>query len=331
MIPKPKSTSGHSPAPSPRPARQLPEADPSQDAKRKARAVKLFEVNAKPADGLPAMPRRPQRSWRLWGLALLAAGCGALLIARAQQPDQTPDQTTQPMTQDDASQSNTPMESDDQSNSPVEVEVIVNSNSPPSEFFSTNSSGRRFRRSYRRRSGTGNANMTYNEPASGGETNANGRANLSVFSIITRNNIFDPNRRRGYEGPIVRTRQPASQYFALRGTASLGNDTFAVFDGTSSDYHKDVRVADTIADYKIVEITPDAVKLASGTNQIELRVGMQMRREDQGPWTRSESSQAFASTSATASNASGSTNIDPPISGPESDVLKRLMKQREQE
>jgi hypothetical protein len=323
--------------PATRATRHLAEPSSPEPAARKGRIARLFEVNAKPADGsvLPITPRRPQRTWRFWGLALLAVACGMFWIARAQQQPDTPEQTSEPMPADDASQTTAPMETEDvtQSNQPAPAEELAGTNSAAQTdgSSSANASSRRSRRSYRRRSGTGYSSATYGSSA-GGQT-ANGRADFTNFNVIVKNNIFDPLRRKGLErsGPPPVAHEVQS--FALKGTASMGNDNLAVFDGTRSEFHKAARVSDTIAAYKVTEITPDLVKLAAGTNLVELRVGMQMRREDEGPWTRSESSRSYASaaTASSSASAAGSTSIDPPSSGPESEILKKLMKQREQE
>ena len=59
---------------------------------------------------------------------------------------------------------------------------------------------------------------------------------FDAFRIITDRNIFDPNRRPprvNREAP-----PPAVDSFTLTGTMSYQKGFFAVFDGTSSDYHK---------------------------------------------------------------------------------------------
>ena len=65
---------------------------------------------------------------------------------------------------------------------------------------------------------------------------------------------------------------------------SYEKGTFAFFDGTSSDYKKALKLTDSIAGYKVTNIAPNSVKLASGTNELELSVGAQLRREEDGPW-----------------------------------------------
>ena len=70
----------------------------------------------------------------------------------------------------------------------------------------------------------------------------------------------------------------------LVGTMSYEKGTFAFFDGTSSEYKKALKLTDAIAGYKVTNIAPNGVKLASGTNELELSVGAQLRREEDGPW-----------------------------------------------
>ena len=119
-----------------------------------------------------------------------------------------------------------------------------------------------------------------------------------AFTVIPERNIFDPNRR-----PVTRF-QPRTNtvvyWFALTGTMKYEKGLFAVFDGTSSDYHKVLETGGKIATYTVHEITHDCVKLTSGTNELELKVGMQMRRNTDGSWSMAEQSSApsaFASDS----------------------------------
>ncbi len=113
------------------------------------------------------------------------------------------------------------------------------------------------------------------------------------------------------------------------GTMSYEKGTFAFFDGTSSDYKKALKLTDSIAGYKVTNITPNAVKLTSGTNEIDLSVGAQLRREEDGPWRLSSQAVSFSSTPAsTATNGAASTTGTTP-GGAESDIIKRLMQKRE--
>jgi hypothetical protein len=110
---------------------------------------------------------------------------------------------------------------------------------------------------------------------------------FDAFKIITDRNIFDPNRRPprvNREAPA-----PAVDSFSLTGTMSYEKGFFAVFDGTSSDYHKVLEPGGKIAAYTLTEVGHDSVKLSHGTNEIiELRVGMQMRRSPDGKWSAAD-------------------------------------------
>src|SRR5262249_17830627 len=64
--------------------------------------------------------------------------------------------------------------------------------------------------------------------------------------------------------------------------------------------------AETIAGYTVTAIAPNSVKLSSGTNAIELNVGNQMRREEEGEWHVSTVSESGTGTrSASAGNRRG--------------------------
>jgi hypothetical protein len=166
---------------------------------------------------------------------------------------------------------------------------------------------------------------------------------LPSFRIIAERNVFDPNRypHAGPRGPAQRN--PVVDSFALVGVMSYEKGTFAFFSGSSSDYQKALKQDDTIAGYRVASIDANAVKLATGTNEVELQIGMRLRREDQGQWKVSTQTDSYTASSSP-SNSSGSspsvssttaaTNVgqtDSSTSGADNDVLKRLMQRREQE
>ena len=160
-------------------------------------------------------------------------------------------------------------------------------------------------------------------------TNAIARPDYQSFKIITDRNIFDPNRssrssRNRTEGP----RPARVESFALVGTMSYENGTYAFFDGTGSSYRKAIKTGDTIAGYKVADISADRVKLETNGQQIELSVGVQMRKQDEGEWQLAGRAESFeASSPATAATE----KTDGASGGEESDVLKKLMQKREQE
>ena len=96
----------------------------------------------------------------------------------------------------------------------------------------------------------------------------------------------------------MRPRPKSVDSLTLVGTMSYEKGTFAFFDGTSSEYKKALKLTDSIAGYKVTNIAPNGVKLASGTNELELSVGAQLRREENGPWRLSGQSGSYAATPA---------------------------------
>lgn len=199
------------------------------------------------------------------------------------------------------------------------------------------------------------------------DTNAPSRLSYESFKLITDRNIFNPNRTSRSPGIVRREARPEvrAESFALVGTMSYEKGLFAFFDGTSADYRKVLKRADAIAGYKVEDIAPNHVKLASGTNEIDLPVGMQMRREEEGGWVLTARTETISSspaptpvarTSSTAAVAGGNrptdaidgqptivvidrqpdtlvTNAEPQTAagGSENDILTKLRQRREQE
>ena len=157
----------------------------------------------------------------------------------------------------------------------------------------------------------------------------------AAFRLIVERNIFDPNRfpRRGPSGPQTPPKQVDS--VTLVGTMSYEKGTFAFFDGTSSEYQKALKLTDAIVGYKVTNIMPDSVTLMAGTNEVEMRVGMQLRREENGPWKLGGKSGTYRavsdSTSTNAVAAASAASPDAAASAAESDIIKKLMQKRAQE
>ncbi len=105
---------------------------------------------------------------------------------------------------------------------------------------------------------------------------------FEAFKLVNERNIFDVNRRppRGIKPPST----PVDS-FTLTGTMSFENSLLAVFDGSSLEYHKAIGPGGRISQYTVKEITHEFVKLVSGTNEVELKVGMQCHRSEDGKWS----------------------------------------------
>ena len=155
---------------------------------------------------------------------------------------------------------------------------------------------------------------------------------LQSFRLIWERNIFNPNRSPGRDNSRIASsprdsgsRPGRTESFALVGTMSYEKGSFAFFESSSYQYQKVLETSNTIAGYTIAAITPTHVKLESTNGQaIELPVGMQMKKEDEGEWSVSERPPSAAGYGRSSVSTSGS--------GAEaSEVLKRLMQKRAQE
>ena len=128
-------------------------------------------------------------------------------------------------------------------------------------------------------------------PSSAQPTNRAARPDFSAFKTIYERNIFNPSRSAKYSPELrSQTRRPKRvDSVALVGTMSYEEQgPLAFFDGGASQYRKVLKTSDSIVGYKITDIQPGCIKLAAGTNEFELRVGMELRREDQGKWQMAE-------------------------------------------
>jgi hypothetical protein len=166
-------------------------------------------------------------------------------------------------------------------------------------------------------------------PGTASATNGPVSLDYSTFRMVAERSIFDPNRSPAYV-PGARGRDPV--YFTLVGTMTYDAGTYAFFSGSSSEYQKSLQCSGTIAGHQVVAISPDAVKLARGTNQLELRVGMQLRLGDNGSWSLDQGSALDTANLETAySVAAGAASTEPAPSGPDNEILKRLMERRAKE
>jgi hypothetical protein len=165
------------------------------------------------------------------------------------------------------------------------------------------------------------------------------RYDYQSFKLIPERNIFNPNRSaRSTRNDKEREKPKKAESFALRGTMSYEKGTFAFFEGSSSEFRKALSPNQTIAGYTITAIEPNGVKLEHGSNKVELAVGQQMRREDEGEWTVSQADRSIASSAGGKSSSSSSetnsgTNDSSATSGKddENPILKKLRLKREQE
>jgi hypothetical protein len=164
--------------------------------------------------------------------------------------------------------------------------------------------------------------------------------------FISERNIFDPARRPQTSRsvapkPAPKPRPTAPPTFSLVGTMNYGKGAFAFFDGTGPDYRKTLQHDGEIAGYRVTEILPTGVTLISpDTNQVAMKVGMQMQRDaddkwvlsaQSGPITSAAASEKTISSPSQKSGDTGSGGASAGSANDPNDVLKRLMQLREKE
>ncbi len=141
------------------------------------------------------------------------------------------------------------------------------------------------------------------------------------FQLINDRNIFNPNRtgRSRYdEVEPEKPKEPKIEVVALTGTLSYERGTVAFFDSTSSEFRKAAKVGDQIAGYALKEITQSQVALERESLVLHLKVGQQLRRQDEGAWE--VTSEAVIPGGATPSSRSSRRDR---ASGPSSDNSER--------
>ena len=135
-----------------------------------------------------------------------------------------------------------------------------------------------------------------------------GKLDYSSFKIVSDRNIFNGNRS-GQR--MTTTRSSTKQIsvrvesFSLVGTLlSEDKAPVAFFDGTSSEFRKTLKAGGIIAGFTVKEILHAGVRLAEGTNMLDIFVGTGMRREDEGLWKSSTTVATYASSSSSVSSGS---------------------------
>lgn len=134
-------------------------------------------------------------------------------------------------------------------------------------------------------------------PLAAQSTNGPTRLDYSSFRLIAERNIFNAYRSgRSSRSREDDQRPPARvDAFTLVGTMEYEKGLFAFFDSTSSEYRKTLQAGGAIGGYQLAEIGSGRVKLTNETAQHELRMGMQLRRQEGGEWEVRASGEAYAS------------------------------------
>ena len=154
---------------------------------------------------------------------------------------------------------------------------------------------------------------------------------FASFQLVAQRNIFNPFRSRRTSGSDGDADKPAPrvEIIALSGTMSYPKGTFAFFDSANADFKKVLKAGEAIAGYTVKEIAPSHIQLEKESVLLELKVGQQLRREEEGAWEVTTGS-SFSSSSSSGASGSSSSSASASGEGP-SDALKRLLEQRKKE
>jgi hypothetical protein len=145
---------------------------------------------------------------------------------------------------------------------------------------------------------------------------------LEAFALVTERNIFNPNRtariRAVPEEKPVRTEE-----VALVGVVGFGAATAAVFQSDDPRLKGEAAAGVRLGDFTVVAVSPTGVELRAGERTYSLAVAQRLTRVEGGDWT------ASASPVPEARSRAESAPVEVPANA--SEVLKRLMKQREKQ
>lgn len=150
---------------------------------------------------------------------------------------------------------------------------------------------------------------------------------FDTFRVILDRNIFNPNRSPRTQ-IAAEEKPPRVDEISLVGTMQYDKGLIAFFDSPDSDYRKNLREGGSIAGFELRRITADSVELARGDQTVVLKVAQQLRRAEGGDWVVNTTASARGDAPAEdARSAAAAAATEIPADA--SEVLKRLMKQRE--
>lgn len=247
------------------------------------------------------MSSERRKLWRgAWAAAACATVLGAGVVARAAKADK-PEKPDKPERVDKV---------------PRAERIERASTSERSD----RSSGERSSRSGESRSTAGSS-----APAAAPATSAG--APFEPFRIVVERNIFNPNRT----GRTRATEEaaPKVEQIALVGTMESEQGRVAFFDGSDPAFQKVLRVGESVGGFAVKEITPTGVELSGGEKAVALKVNQQLRRVEGGEWRVSGRDLTRTEVAQTGGASSGP--VAPAVPANASDVLRRLMEQRQKQ
>lgn len=153
------------------------------------------------------------------------------------------------------------------------------------------------------------------------------------FAVIAERNIFNPNRT-GRTRTTPEEKPPRVDEITLVGTMEYAKGRIAFFESTDAAFRKTAKEGDTVADFTVKSIAADGVDLTRGETVTALRVTQQLRRPEGGEWTVTaapvDAGRRDDGAGSRADRGNESAGA-PAIPADASEVLKRLMRQREKQ
>ena len=193
------------------------------------------------------------------------------------------------------------------------------SNSKPAAAAPSSSQGSRS-------AGSSNGSRSSSSPLAATPATA-AAAQFEPYRLIVDRNIFNPNRT-GRTRSTDEVAAPKVDQIALVGTMESEQGRVAFFDSADPAHQKIVRVGEELAGYTVKEISPQGVQLAKGEATTALRVNQQLRRVAGSDW-RVSARDPFRAEPARTSDST--TSATPAVPANASDVLRRLMEQRQKQ
>ena len=155
-------------------------------------------------------------------------------------------------------------------------------------------------------------------------TAANG--SFDSFRLIGDRNIFDPNRRSRARSASNEPAAPTGDIIAFVGTMDYDQGIFAFFDSSDARYRKVLPEGGKLAEFVVKHVEARRVDLTRDGKVTTLEITQQLHRPPEGgDWAVTGASPAPAVSAAADGGAA------PAIPADASDILKRLMEQRQKQ
>lgn len=147
------------------------------------------------------------------------------------------------------------------------------------------------------------------------------------FRIIAERNIFNPNRigriREGGDAPAA----PREDVLTLVGTLETEKGIVAIFDSPDSALRKAVSEGQALGGFSVKQISTGTVELAGEKQSFKLNLAQRLRRVEQGDWKVSN----VEPPPVAAPSGPDPSSAPPAIPANASEVLRRLMEQRQKQ